>query len=449
MSNLKCNQPPYPDRTTSSRIKLLVITVNYTTAKYVLQGLKKFVPQLEKIGNAQMWIVDNNSPDDSVRVLRDGITALGFEHIVRIIESPVNNGFGAGNNIAFREALALPEPPSYFYLLNPDAIPDPGTVNTLINFIVAHPNVGVVGGALRDEQGNLQSSAFRFPSLFSEIEGTLKLGIITKLLHNHRIFLDTPKQATSVDWVSGASMIIRRDVIEQVGMFDETFFLYWEELDLCRRVRDAGYDIYFVPNAMVWHISGVTTGMSSHKRRVQKYWFDSRAYYIRKTLGSSKLMMFNLASVFCISLHRVRQYLGGKTELNSPYFLRDFVRYNFLPRHQEHSRSSSHLLNMKASTIAMNAKIYKRPHYKLNGDQLFFLKSKRPMKQFSAHELAVWEALDKEHSIDAMRYAPASSVRPMKPLRSSAREDYVTSYLFSRQDGAVYSFLSPIAMTLL
>jgi N-acetylglucosaminyl-diphospho-decaprenol L-rhamnosyltransferase len=317
-------------------MKLLVVTVNYTSAKYVLQCLKRLVPQLKAVGDAELWIVDNNSPDDSVDTLHNSIAADGLEHLVQLIKSPVNGGFGAGNNIAFRKALELPEPPSYIYLLNPDTIPEPGTVNSLLNFMEKHPDVGVVGGALRDEQNNLQCSTFRFPSLLSEIEGSLKLGLVTKLLRNYRVPMETPKEATPVDWVTGANMMIRRDVIEQVGMFDENFFLYWEETDLCRRIQNAKYNIYFVPNASVLHISGVTTGMSSsrQKKRIPLYWLESRAYYIKKTFGSTKLIVFNLIVALCIFLHRVRQYFG-RVEMEPPHLMRDFIRYNFLPKHSK------------------------------------------------------------------------------------------------------------------
>ncbi len=313
-------------------MKLLVITVNYAAAEHVLQCVDGIVPQIKAIGEAEMWIVDNNSPDDSVCVLRNGIMARRVEHLVRLIESPVNGGFGAGNNIAFRKALDLPKPPSYFYLINPDAIPDPSTVETFLNFMADHPQVGVVGGALYDQQNHFQCSTFRFPSLLSEIEGFLKLGIVSKLLRNYRVPIEqTPTQATAMDWITGANMVIRREVLEQVGLFDENFFLYWEETDLCRRVRDAKYEIYFIPNAAVLHFSGVTTGMAAVKKRLPPYWFNSRAYYLRKTFGPSKLIVFNLIAVGCIFLRRIWQYLLGR-EIKSPYLLRDFIRYNFLPR---------------------------------------------------------------------------------------------------------------------
>lgn len=317
-------------------MKLLIITVNYASAEHVLRCVDGIVPQIQAIGGAEMWIVDNNSPDDSVRVLRDGIVARRVEHLVQLIESPVNGGFGAGNNIAFRKALDLPKPPAYFYLINPDAIPDLGVVETFVNFMADHSQVGIVGGALHDEHNNFQCSTFRFPSLLSEIEMFLKLGIVSKLLRNYRVPMEeTPTQATAVDWVTGANMVIRREVLEQVGWFDETFFLYWEEIDLCRRVQNAKkYKIYFVPNAAVLHISGATTGMASSKKRMPPYWFDSRAYYLRKTFGTSKLIVFNLIAVGCISLHRIRQYLLGR-EIKSPHFLRDFIRYNFPPRRHQ------------------------------------------------------------------------------------------------------------------
>ena len=326
----------------SPPMKLLVITVNYASAEHVLRCVDGIVPQIQAVGEAEMWIVDNNSPDDSVRVLREGIAARQVEHLVRLIESPINGGFGAGNNIAFRKALDLPKPPSYFYLINPDAVPDHGVVATFLNFMVAHPQVGIVGGALHDEQNNFQASTFRFPSLLSEIDWFLKLGIVTKLLRNYRVPMEaTPTQATAIDWVTGANMVIRREVIEQVGCFDETFFLYWEEVDLCRRVRNAGYEIYFVPNAAVLHIGGVTTGMASFsKKRLPAYWFKSRAHYLRKTFGPGRLVVFNLIAVSCISLRRLRQYLLGP-EIKSPYLWRDFIRYNFFPKRYQDTTLNS------------------------------------------------------------------------------------------------------------
>lgn len=311
-------------------MKLVVVTVNYGAAPHVLHGLEKLVPQLREIGDAEAWVVDNRSPDDSLTVLREGIVARGLDDHARVIASPVNGGFGAGNNVAFREAMASSSPPQYFYLLNPDAYPEPGCVSALLSFMDRHPEVGIAGGRLCAPDGTSQPSTFRFPSLWSEVEGNLRLGVVSRLLHDKIVAMTPPEGDCPVDWVSGASMVVRRSVLEQVGLFDETFFLYFEEVDLCRRVRAAGHSIWYVRDARVTHIGGLTTGAQDRRRRMPRYWFESRAHYLRKSLGESGLHVSNVLAASCFSLHRVRQALGQREQEN-PHFLRDFVRYNFLP----------------------------------------------------------------------------------------------------------------------
>lgn len=315
-------------------MRLLVITVNYCTAPHIVRALDVLPSQLNELGEAEWWIVDNCSPDNSIEVLREAIATRRLEERVRLIESPVNGGFGAGNNVAFRAALKRKNRPEYFYLLNPDAIPDPGAVAALIEFIERHPTVGAAGGALRDEQGRLQTSAFRFPNLLSEIESSLAIGVVTRLLEDHRVSMELPPSPARVDWISGASMMIRREAIERAGMFDEEFFLYYEEVELCRRFYDAGYEVFCVPDAVVCHVSGVTTGVSgpaARARRVPRYWFESRARYLRKRHGALGLAAFNVAAAVCVGLYRVREYAGRREPPYRPYFLRDLIRYSLVP----------------------------------------------------------------------------------------------------------------------
>ena len=311
-------------------MKLVVVTVNYGAARHVLHALEALVPQLEALGEAEAWVVDNRSPDDSVAVLRAAIAERGWGGVVRLLESPVNGGFGAGNNLAFRRGLALPSPPEVFYLLNPDATPDPGAVAAMLDFLERHPEVGVAGGRLRDPDGSTQCSTFRFPTLWSELEGHAQLAVLSRLLRDRRVHLDPPTREAPVDWVSGASMMIRREVLLRAGLFDENFFLYFEEVDLCRRVREAGYGIWFVPGASVEHLSGVTTGVGDRRRRVPRYWFESRSHYHRKTSGELGLWAYHAVALLGACLHRLRELVGRKA-FEKPHFVRDLLRTSFLP----------------------------------------------------------------------------------------------------------------------
>ncbi|HJV70885.1 glycosyltransferase family 2 protein [Ideonella sp.] len=314
-------------------MKLLVVILNYKTADLTLRTLDAVVAQLDQVGGAsQAWVVDNCSPDDSVAVLRAGLAARSYGERVRLLESPRNGGYGAGNNLAFREASKLADPPTYYHVLNPDATPDPGTLRCLVEFMDANPRVGIAGGLLRYPDGRLQCSTFRFPSLLSEVDSYLRLGFVTRLLREHTLYMDPPPPTSRpVDWVSGASFVVRREALDRAGMFDETFFLYFEEIDLCRRVRAAGYSIHFVVDATVCHVNAVSTGMTLPQQRMPEYWFASRRHYLRKFHGAVGLAAFNVVALMCLALQRTRQAIGG-TAVDTPFFLRDFVRFNFFGR---------------------------------------------------------------------------------------------------------------------
>lgn len=313
-------------------MKLLVVTVNYCSAEHVLRSMEGVARELEAIGDAELWIVDNASPDGSGRTIEEAIATRNLGARVHLIASPVNGGFGAGNNVAIRRALALPDPPEFFYLLNPDANPAPGAIQNLLDCLEQRPEVGIAGGRLIAPDGSPQSSTFRFPSLASEIEGSLRFGPVTRLLAKRTVYMMPPPAADSaVDWVSGSSMMIRRSALERAGSFDEGYFLYFEELDLCRRVREQGFEIRFVHDAVVTHVQGVTTGVGLRTARVPGYWFASRARYLRKFHGAVGLWLCNATVIACFSLHRCRQFLLRR-HMDPPHYLRDFLHHNLLPK---------------------------------------------------------------------------------------------------------------------
>ncbi|MFZ3584188.1 glycosyltransferase [Loktanella sp. DJP18] len=137
--------------------KLLVVTVNYACAEAILEGMDQTVAQLRAFdGGARFWIVDNQSPDSSAIMLREAIAARGWGDVVDVIDAKCNSGFGAGNNLAVRRAMAEDSPPDYIYFLNPDAIPAPGSILAMTSFLDATPAAGVVGGLLEGEDGELQ-----------------------------------------------------------------------------------------------------------------------------------------------------------------------------------------------------------------------------------------------------------------------------------------------------
>lgn len=309
-------------------VRVVSVTVNYKTADLALRALEHVLEDIVPLGGRSI-IIDNDSQDGSYEKIRDAVRERGWDEHVDVIAAPTNAGFGAGNNLAFRRALSWDDPPDYFYLLNPDAYPDKGTVEHMVGFMDSHPKAGLAGTRVRHPGGDLRLSAFRFPSVLSELELGLRVGVVTKLLESYRVPQPPPPNTCEVDWVSGASVMVRRSMLEEIGLFDENFFLYFEETDLCMRARRAGYGTWYVVECEAEHIGQVSTGMKSREKRRPKYWFESRAYYLRKNHGRMGLWLANSVFASTYALREVRKRIGQMDDEDPPRFFRDFVEFNF------------------------------------------------------------------------------------------------------------------------
>jgi len=138
-----------------------------------------------------------------------------------------------------------------------------------------------------------------------------------------------PTETIQVDWLAGASMLIRRQVLEDIGLMDDTFFLYFEETDYCRRAREAGWTTHYVVESSVTHIGSVSTGMKDKSKPTPTFWYASRRHYFLKNHGRLYLWAANLAFVLGASLCRIRYRLANRPILDPDHHLRDFIRFNF------------------------------------------------------------------------------------------------------------------------
>ncbi|MEM6392452.1 MAG: glycosyltransferase family 2 protein [Planctomycetota bacterium] len=332
------DQGTQPGATASTDPSVLVVIVNYRTAGLTADCLDSLTPEVAKHPNTQVTIVDGASGDDSVTDLQHHITQQGYAGWATLLPLEHNGGFAFGNNAAIRPALAGPEDqrPDWVYLLNPDTVLRPGALTAALNHLQAHPDIAILGTRLEHPTGEPQHSAFRFHSVLGEFEHGARTGPITKLLKQRVVAQPIPEAPTECDWLAGASVFIRRDVFDAIGLLDEGYFMYFEEADFFQRARAAGYACYYLPSSRVVHLVGAASGVTSHETRKTKrrpaYWFDSRRRYWLTHHGRFGLYASALAWTLGHAIAKARDGLARRPSPYPPHLVRDLLRSTFFPK---------------------------------------------------------------------------------------------------------------------
>jgi len=304
---------------------VLTVILNYRTPELTVKAMEQAVREMEGI-RGEIIVVDNGSGDDSCAVIGEAIVRGGWgaEGLVRLMPSGRNGGFGAGNNFGIRQGLSDGSDPDFIYVLNSDAWPEKGAIRALLDVMRTERQTGIVGSYIRGVDGDAHQTAFRFPSIAGEFEGAVRTGIVSRLLADAVVPLPIPEAQSKVDWVAGASAMMRRRMLDEIGLFDETFFLYYEETDLCLRAARAGWDVRYEPRSEVVHIGSVSTGMKTWAR-TPPYWFASRRHYFTKNHGRFYAARATMARVLGAALWRLRWPLTRRPLGDPPHFLRDLL----------------------------------------------------------------------------------------------------------------------------
>lgn len=311
------------------RPTVLVAIVNYCTARLTLDCLQSLEAEVEMMPGSKVLVADNASPDGSGVEIARAIEARGWSSWARVLMLPRNGGFAFGNNAVFVEGRS--NPPDYYWMVNSDTVVRPGAMRALVDFLEANPGVGMAGSRLEDFDGTQQISTFRFPSVLGEIAAAAPIGDVgQKLLSSFVIAEPASPQPRSCDWLSGASLMIRRRTLDEVGLMDENYFLYYEETDLCLRARSLGWPCWFVPDSRVVHLVGASTGVTTRRPEVRRrrptYWFESRQRYFVKNHGLAYAALTDLALVISSGLRRLVETLRGRQTTIPPHFESDLVR---------------------------------------------------------------------------------------------------------------------------
>lgn len=303
------------------------ITVNYRTPDLCIRAARSTIAALKPV-NGHLFIVDNDSGDGSADKIEAAIEKEAWNESATLVRAPKNGGFGYGNNQVLRKGLLHSSPPEYYYLINSDAFPEPDAISVLVEKARQHPQVGIIGSGVFGVDGAAHETAFRFPSVWSEFEHTVGLGPVSRLLDRFVVALEIPDEDTQVDWLAGASMLLRHDMLQEIGLFDERYFLYFEEVDLCLRAARKGWQTLYVPASRVAHVGSASTGLADTERRTPTFWFDSRSHYFRKNHGFGYLQAANLAYVGGSLIRRIRGRRERVPYLDRPRILRDFISHN-------------------------------------------------------------------------------------------------------------------------
>ena len=313
----------------SNSTPVLVVIVNYRIPILTIDCLRSLVSEVQSLPGTHVAVVDNDSGDRSVEQIGTAIETEGWGDWVSLIPSGRNGGYAFGNNVAILPALESPNPPPYFLLLNPDTQVRPGAIKALVDFMEKHPDIGIAGSSFEEADGTPWPIAFRFPTVLSELDHGLRLGVVTKLLSNWIVARTMTDEEAQVDWLPGASMLIRRQVFESVGLMDEGYFLYYEETDFCLQARRAGWPCWYVPQSRVMHIAGQSTGVTDRKtspKRLPQYLFDSRRRYFVKNHGLLYAALADAVLIFSFALWRMRRSIQRKPDTDPPKLLQDFLR---------------------------------------------------------------------------------------------------------------------------
>ena len=268
-----------------NQLDLLIVIVNYNTCDLLRDCLASIYDSRGDF-SYRVCVIDNSSSDDSVAMVRQEFPQT------QLIASPINGGYAYANNMGlmafgFQNSPFARHPsplvPRYALLLNADTLLPPSALQEMIDFMDAHPEAGAAGPRLVREDGSLDLACRRsFPSpsaFFYRMLGLSKLFSKSRRFGRYNLTYLDPDELTEVDSVVGAFMMVRAEAIHQVGLLDEAFFLYGEDLDWAYRIRKAGWKIYYNPQVTVLHVKAAST---RHSLRARYEFYRAMHVFYRK-----------------------------------------------------------------------------------------------------------------------------------------------------------------------
>lgn len=260
-------------------MKLSIAIVNWNTGELLAQCLSSIFEHPPS-ADSEVFVVDNHSSDESILLARQRFPRVNY------LLNGTNLGFPAANNQAIRQSRG-----EYVLLLNPDTIVRKGALDVMVAFLDQHADAGAAGARLLNPDGSLQPSCSPAPTLYREFLRMFHLGGVRPDGYHAMESWDINKPH-QIDVLLGACIMVRKEVLDTIGLMDEAYYMYSEEVDLCERIRRAGWSIFWVPQAQVVHYGGQSTRLAATEMFLQLY--RAKIFFFRKHRGRWSSIAYKL-----------------------------------------------------------------------------------------------------------------------------------------------------------
>lgn len=272
-------------------VALVISIINYRTAEMTIAAVRSVLEDLDA-QEARVVIVDNASGDGSAESIAAWLDANKDPRVI-FVRSDINSGFSGGHN----QGMATVPDAAFYLLLNSDALLRPGFIKAILAAAEASPKTGLIAPRLEWEDGTPQQSCFRFHGPGSELVRGAGSGPVTRLLHRHVVALPINPDPQDVEWASFACILLRGDMVRDIGPMDEGYFLYFEDAEYALRANRAGWGVALAPEARAVHFrggSGPVKERQAARKRLPAYYWRSRTRFLRQAYGPPGPLLANL-----------------------------------------------------------------------------------------------------------------------------------------------------------
>ena len=310
-----------------NKFSLVVIIINYKTPQLVIDCLVSLLPEIVEL-NAKVVVVDNESKDNSCDVIEHWINEQACSGMVELIRSVNNTGFSGGNNIGIKTIKA-----EYYLLLNSDTLVRKGAITLLLEAAKKDASVGLVSPRLEWRDSTPQESCFRFHTPVSELISSANTGLITKIFQRFKVPFEVSEEAAYYDWTSFACVLVKGKVFKDVGLMDDGYFMYFEDVAFAHKAQQAGWKVLNIPDAHIVHLRGGSSPVKSQAKqgkRLPRYFYESRTRYFYQVYGHMGLLAANLYWTLGYGVSLLRSFLSSSFKPKVSVFQWRDIWINFM-----------------------------------------------------------------------------------------------------------------------